>query len=93
MFDTAHLGMNLTLVHPPVIIFVLLIGLTIMGAILVGYNASENQQKNPIHLLSYVLLMAFIIYVIINIEYPRVGFIRSNAFDQLLVDVRKDMGK
>jgi len=91
MFDMFHAGINMTLIHPPYIIFFLLIGLAALGAFLVGYNAAENQQKHPIHVLSYVILTAFIIYIIINLEYSRVGFIRFNSFDQMLMDVREDM--
>ncbi len=31
------------------------------------------------------------VYVILDFEYPRVGFIRVDAFDQVLVDVRASM--
>jgi hypothetical protein len=91
MFDTFHAGLNMTLIHPPIIIFVLLIALAALGAFLVGFSAAENQQKHSVHVWAYVLLTALIIYIIINLEYPRVGFIRINSFDQMLQDVREDM--
>ncbi len=91
MFDEFHAGINGTLIHPPAIIFVLLIVLAVLGAFLVGYTAAESHQNYPVHNLCYVLLTAFIIYIIINLEYPRVGFIRFNSFDQMLLDVREDM--
>lgn len=91
MFETFHSGINMTLIHPPLIIFLLLIGLASIGAFLIGYNSIENEQKYPVHLLCYVALTAFIIYLIFNLEYPRVGFIRLNSFDQMLIDVREDM--
>jgi heme/copper-type cytochrome/quinol oxidase subunit 2 len=91
MFEVTHEGMNLTLVHPPQIIFILLLGLAALGAFLIGYNAADNKQKIPVHVISYVLLTAFTMYVIINLEYPRVGFIRFSSFDNMLMDVRRDM--
>ena len=91
MFEISHEGINMTLIHPPAVIFVLLVGLAVLGAFLVGYNAAENKQKYPVHLLCYVLLTAFTLYVIVNLEYPRVGFIRFNSFDQMLMDIREDM--
>ena len=91
MFDTAHDGINLTRLHPPGIIFLLLIGLAALGAYLVGYTSAENSQKNSIHIWSYVLLTAFTIYVILNLEFPRIGFIRFNSFDEILVDARQNM--
>ena len=38
---------------------------------------------------SVVLTVA--VYVIIDMEYPRVGFIRIDKFDQALVEVRASM--
>jgi hypothetical protein len=35
--------------------------------------------------------MALAVYVILDIEYPRFGFIRVDSFDQVLVDVRAQM--
>jgi hypothetical protein len=91
MFDAAHTGYYLTQIHPPRIIFVLLIGLAAIGAFLVGYNSAENKQRRPIHSLCYVLLTAFTIYIIINMEYPRIGFIGMKSFDQILMTVRNNM--
>lgn len=91
MFKVAHTGINMTKIHPPIVIFVLLIGLAALGAFLVGYNAAENKQRHPVHILCYVFLTAFTIYIIFNLEFPRVGFIRLSSFDQMLIDVREDM--
>jgi len=35
--------------------------------------------------------MATTIYVILDVEYPRVGFIRIDQTDQVLIDLRKSM--
>ncbi len=88
MFSTAHTGMNLSRVHPPLIIFGLMIGLAALGGFLVGYDAAESKQARHIHTVSYILLTAFTIYIVINLEYPRTGFIRLNNFDRVLTDVR-----
>lgn len=93
MFDTSHTGMNLSRVHPPLIIFGLMIGLAALGGFLVGYDAAESKQAKHIHTVSYVLLTALTIYIIINLEYPRTGFIRLNNFDQILTDARDHNNK
>jgi hypothetical protein len=36
-------------------------------------------------------VMAVSVYVILDIEYPRLGLIRVDAFDQALVDLRNNM--
>jgi len=35
--------------------------------------------------------MAGSVYVIVDLEFPRAGLIRVDAFDQVLVDVRQTM--
>jgi hypothetical protein len=35
--------------------------------------------------------MALTVYIIVDLEYPRLGMIRVDAFDQALVEVRKSM--
>ena len=91
MFKVAHSGINMAKIHPPLIIFLLLLGLASLGAFLVGYNAAENKESYPVHIFCYVILTSFTIYIIMNIEFPRVGFIRLSSFDQMLLDVREDM--
>lgn len=91
MFDEFHSGINMARIHPPAVIFLLLIALAALGAFLMGYNAAESKEKHSIHILAYVFLTAFVIYLIMNLEFPRVGFIRYSLFDQMLADVRTDM--
>lgn len=88
IFEQAHTSYYLTQIHPPQIIFILLVVLASLGAFLVGYNAAEHKQRYPLHSLSYVLLTAFTIYIIMNIEYPRIGFIGMPSIDKVLIDLR-----
>ena len=39
----------------------------------------------------YALLTTLALYVILDLEFPRVGMIRIDSMDQLLVDVRNSM--
>ncbi|HSX20307.1 MAG TPA: hypothetical protein VLG38_04175 [Gammaproteobacteria bacterium] len=91
MFEAAHTGYYMTQIHPPSIIFVLLIGLSALGAFLVGYNSAEMKRMWPLHSICYVLLTAITIYIIVNMEYPRVGFIDLGVFDKILTQVRMEM--
>jgi hypothetical protein len=43
-------------------------------------------------MLAFALVMSLAVYVIIDLEYPRLGLIRVDAFDRTLVDLRADMG-
>jgi len=48
-------------------------------------------QRNWLHLLTFALLFSLTLYVIIDMEYPRVGFIRVTGMDRVLQDVRDSM--
>jgi hypothetical protein len=91
MFDVENAGIELTRVHPPMAIFILLIGLAILSGFLAGYSTAENKSHIPLHILSYILITAFTIFITINLEFPRVGVIRVDAFDKILVTVRDRM--
>ena len=77
--------------HPPMVIFLLLGLLSIIGALLVGYSSSSNKRRTWIHQVIFALVMSAAIYVIIDIEFPRLGLIRVEDADQLLIDLAKSM--
>jgi len=41
----------------------------------------------------FALAMTVAVYIILDIEYPRLGLIRIDAFDQALVDLRESMNR
>ena len=43
------------------------------------------------HALALATVMSATVYIIIDLEYPRLGFIRVDAVDEVLVDLRKSM--
>jgi hypothetical protein len=78
-------------IHPPRIIFILLFLLALASALLAGYAMAEGKGRTWIHMLCFSLAMAAAIYVILDIEYPRLGFIRVDYLDQVLIDLRNSM--
>ncbi len=91
MFDivnTRHTNSN---AHPPLIIFALLIGVALLGALLAGYDIGERGNGSLLYLISYALVMAVTVYIIIDLEFPRLGFIRLDSFDKVLMQVYTNM--
>jgi hypothetical protein len=78
-------------IHPPMIIFALLFGLALTSSLLLGYGMAGSKARNWLHMLGLSFVMAVSIYVILDIEYPRLGFIRVDDFDQALVELRESM--
>jgi len=78
-------------IHPPTIVFAMLAALALVGALLAGYGMAGGKSRSWIHMLGFAAIMALTVYVILDIEYPRLGWIRVDAFDQALVDLRQSM--
>lgn len=76
-------------IHPPSIVFVMLIVMALLSALLAGYSMAGSQSR--MHMLVFAAILAITVYVIIDLEYPRLGFIRIDAADQLLTEVRQGM--
>jgi hypothetical protein len=91
MIDITTTRLMATRIHPPGIIFAMLVVLTLAGALLAGHAMASHPRWSWIHALALATVMSATIYIIIDIEYPRLGFIRVDAADEVLVDLRKSM--
>jgi len=77
--------------HPPGIVFVLLALVPMICSLLAGYDAS-GKARSWIHTLGFALILTITIYIILDYEYPRAGFfVRLDATDQVLVNLRQSM--
>ena len=78
--------------HPPIIIFVMLAGLMLARFLLAGYGMASGKSRNWMHTVAFVLILALTIYVIRDLEFPRLpGLVGLNDFDNVLVDIRTSM--
>jgi hypothetical protein len=91
MFDIATTRVLAMQMHPPAVIFLLLYGLALAGALLAGYGMAAGRARPWLHMVVFAAVTALAVYVIVDIEYPRLGLIRVDAFDQALVDLRAGM--
>jgi hypothetical protein len=79
--------------HPPAVVFVMLFGLALAASFLAGYGMTGSKIRSRFHMLGFALVMAVAVFVILDIEYPRLGLVRVDAFDQALVDLRESMNR
>jgi len=93
MIDITTTRTMATQMHPPTIIFVMLFGLALASALLAGYGMAGGKYRSWLHKICFALVVAVAVYVILDVEYPRLGLIRVDAFDQALVELRESMGK
>jgi hypothetical protein len=91
MFDIATTRTMAGQVHPPPALFALLLLLALLGGLLAGYAMSSAERRSWVHMATFAFALAGAVYVIIDMEYPRLGLIRVDAFDEVLVDLRQGM--
>ena len=91
MIDITSTRTMATQMHPPLVIYGLLFVLAMAGALFAGYGMAGSKSRSWIHMIGFATVMAAVVNVIMDLEYPRLGLIRVDAFDQVLVDVRESM--
>jgi len=87
MIDITTTRSMATRFHPPIIIFVLLILLALGSALLAGHAMATAKARSWAHVVAFAAAMAISLYVILEIEYPRLGLIRVDSFDEALADL------
>jgi hypothetical protein len=91
MFDAASTRTTTAQLHPPTIIYVLLVSLVLVGSLLAGYSLGLGRVRNWFHPAMFLLAMVLAIYIIIDFEFPRVGLIRIESIDRVFVDLLESM--
>ena len=77
--------------HPPRIVFELLFVLALICSLLAGFRMSSAEGVYWLHIFAFIVITVSIVYVIIDIEYPRGGLINLQRADQMLAKVREEM--
>jgi hypothetical protein len=92
VFDIAATRIAATQMHPPPVVYVVLALIALVCGFLVGFEMGATAVPSRIHMAVLALVLAFTFYVILDFEYPRLGLIRIDDFDQLIVQIRASMG-
>lgn len=91
MIDISTTRTMTTQLHPPSIIFAMLGILALASAYLAGFGMAGSKRRSWVHIIAFAGILAITTYVILDLEYPRLGLIRLDAFDQVMIDVRQSM--
>jgi hypothetical protein len=91
MFDIVTTRTKAAQTHPPQIVFAMLALMACAAAFFAGHGMSGSKTRSWVHSLGFAAVLALTVFVILDMEYPRTGFIRLDAFDQVLVDLRQGM--
>jgi hypothetical protein len=80
------------LTHVPMALFALLIPLAFICSFIAGVGMSKSARPSPVYIVAFAGTLALTCYAIVNLEFPRLGFVRLAPFDALLAEVRQRMG-
>ena len=56
-----------------------------------GFGMAGGKSRSWAHMLGFALIMSFAVYVILDLEFPRVGLIRIDDADRALTTLRESM--
>lgn len=91
MFDTASTRAAATEMHAPGVVFALLCVLALVCSLVAGHAMAAAERRHWLHWVAFAAAVGVSFYVIADLEYPRRDLIRVDAFDHLLVEVRRSM--
>lgn len=92
MFDITSSRAIAGQAHTPLVILCALAVLALFCCLLAGYGlAGENPLGSALRMIGFALVVTLAIFVILDLDYPRVGLIRLDYADQALIDVLAGM--
>jgi hypothetical protein len=95
-FDIADRREAFRHLHPPLWIYVMLILVGFASAALAGFSLDDASRKHWLHRLCFATATALVLFVTMNMEYPRLGFIdisgQNRPLQQALEEMTRDLG-
>ena len=91
MFDITTRRTIAAQTHVPSFFFALIGFLVLVSGLLAGYAMAASRERNWLHALAFAAMLTSVVYVVVDLDYPRAGLIRLDSFDSALVDLRATM--
>ena len=77
--------------HPPYVIFAFLFLLGLICAYIAGRSMSETNSRSWSHMIGYALITCISLFVTLQIEYSRMGFVGYDTHDRAMVELLETM--
>ena len=90
-FEVARLRLGAAEKHPPNVVYVMLFGLGLGGSLLAGFGMATAKARSWMHMVIFAGALTITLYVITDMEFPRLGLIRIESFDHFLLNVYEQM--
>lgn len=85
---TRHMAI---LTHPPMVVFVMLGLSAVLAALLAGVAMGRSGRRAWLHAACFALMVGSAVYLILDLEFPRLGLIRVDGADVVLHELRRAM--
>ncbi len=90
-FDIASERTAYSMLHPHAFIFGLMLIVVLVSSFLTGYGIVDRGAWGSLHVILFAIITALTISIIIDLEYPRLGFVQETEFDTLLINLKNQM--
>lgn len=91
MFDVTIMRLAATRSQPPRIITILLFVIAWISAFLAGYGMTDHIRIPWVQVIIFSATLAITVFMILDLEYPRLGLTRINSADRLLIETLHEM--
>jgi hypothetical protein len=91
MFDITTTRVMAARMHLPAVILGLLVLLCFLGALLSGYSLSAQPRHSPLRMIVFSLAISATLYVLLDLEFPRVGLINLKSMDEAIIGLRETL--
>lgn len=90
MIDITSTRRNAFNMHPPAVVFWLLLFFSCGSALMAGFGMTPG-PRGWVYSIALALAVTLTVYTIVDVEYPRRGLIRLRESDQALTSLRESM--
>lgn len=91
LFDLTTIRLRAAHQHPPMAIYFMMGVLVLVSALFAGFGMAKARRQSWLHLFAFSAVLALAVYLILDLEFPRLGLIRVTSADQVFVDLRATM--
>jgi hypothetical protein len=77
--------------HPPSIVFVMLGTLVLTCSLIAGHTMAGSGVRLWLPMLAFAVMMTIVVYVILDVEFPRMGLFTVDIADRVLMELRQRM--
>jgi hypothetical protein len=91
MYDVAKVREVAVATHLPIPVVGLLVALIALAALLAGSSLAHNSRKKGLHRIVLALVFASVMTVLIDLEFPRLGWIQLQNADFAMQSVKQDI--